>query len=245
MLKSDVTVTEGKGLSLLPKQDLLLLLPVFFSCQYPFFWLCVWRFINQLCCHTQAVFAQAPLLPSSLFPDLIEKFSLEGWKNSTCLMCFHPSHRPSLLCFVPRSLSVLFVFLGSNPFPAAVFRSALPVLFSERPSNKTGSRGEVWLCFRAPRITPNCLGAGLLCLVRLSGVNFYFCSVCSTFSNYLSLQLHYFSSYQGSIKMELIIPNAIFCPGTGNVFYFSALRGMEKLTEAVFLTWCLLGLQNL
>lgn len=118
-------------------------------------WDCIWRFINQLCFYKQTMFSQTPLLPSSLFQDLIEKFSPRGGKNSAVFDVLSPLAQEtcSSCSFVTRSLSVPFTFLGSNPFSAAVFRSALPVLSSEYPANKAGSEGEVRLCFRTPWIT--------------------------------------------------------------------------------------------
>lgn len=127
--------------------------------------------------------------------------------------------------FVTRSLSMLFTFLGSNPFSAAVFRSAFPVLYSEYPANKTGTTVVFQNTMHHPLnpLVTVFLSFLSLSLVHLSGLNFYLSSLCSTFSNYLSLQLYYFSSYKDSIKIEFIKLNYIFYSGIGSIFYFSAL----------------------
>lgn len=130
----------------------------------------------------QTMFSQTPLLPSSLFQDLIENFPPVGWKNHEMFDVLSPlAQEPcSSHCFVARSPSVLFTFLGSNPFSAAVFRSALPVLFSEYPAKKTGSR--IVVVFQNTLDHPlNPLAAVLspflsLSLVHLSGLNFYLSS---------------------------------------------------------------------
>lgn len=71
---------------------------------------CIWRFISQLCFYKQTIFSQTPLLPPSLFQDLIEKPG--GWKNSRCLMCSHPLHR-SLAPLAPLLLDLFPCFLCS------------------------------------------------------------------------------------------------------------------------------------
>lgn len=68
----------------------------------------------------QTMFSQTPLLPSSLFEGLIEKFSPRGGKLSEFDVV-------SPLAPLWPDLSVLFVFPGSNPFSAAVFRSYFPL----------------------------------------------------------------------------------------------------------------------
>lgn len=106
-----------------------------------------------------AMFLQTNNIFSNTSPtsQFISRFNWKAWgleKLKVFDVLSPPAQEPCSSCsFVTRSLSMLFMFLGSNPFSAAVFRSALPVLFPEYPADKTGSEGEVWLHFKIPWIT--------------------------------------------------------------------------------------------
>lgn len=174
-------------------------------------------------------FSHTSLLPSSLFQGLIENFPHVGWKKLRMFDALSPlAQEPrSSHCFAARSPSLLSLFLGSHPFPAAAFRSALPVLFSEYPAKKTGRGGEEWLCFKTPRIThliPSSLFYHPSFHYPLSisqGWTFTSPLLCSASSNYCSLELHYFSSYKDGVKIEFMEPNYIFSIQELTVYFTS------------------------
>lgn len=127
-----------------------------FSCLFQYFPLsisfsldCLQIFINQLFIFFQkyTVFSQTSVPPANSFQALIEKFSSRDGKLNTFGELSPFAQKTCCFLFLCYSLSLLHAFIGSKTFSASIFRSVLPVFFSESPANKTGSK-EVQVCLK-------------------------------------------------------------------------------------------------
>lgn len=201
----------------------------------------------------QTLFSQTPLLPSSLFQDLIENFPCVGWKKLQMLDVLSPSHRSRapLTALLPDLLLCSLFSLGLTP-SLLLFSEVLFLCFSLNTQPRKQEAKEKCGCVsKHPGSPLNPLVAVLspflsLSLVPLAGLNFYLSSFVFCLLQLLEPETALFQQLQRWYEDRV--------HGTKLSFLFKNWQYILLLrTEidgkinrnCVLIWWCLMGLQTL